>query len=104
MKKRVHQLKEMVRGLFVLSSEDVVQTMNLVDTLQHLGIDHHFEEDISSVLRHVHCVEFNGYSLHHVALRFRLLREHGFWVSPGIYYYILTIVEKSFFLYIVSFQ
>lgn len=84
-------MKENVRGLFGLNN-DVVQTMYLVDTLQHLGIDHHFEEQISSVLRHLHCVQFVGYRLHDVALRFRLLREHGFLVSPGIYYYICSTI------------
>ncbi|KAL6609665.1 hypothetical protein ACP70R_039634 [Stipagrostis hirtigluma subsp. patula] len=81
MKERVDQLKEEVSKLFGLSN-DVVETMNLVDALQHLGIDHHFDEQIIAALSNIHCIEFNSSSLHDVALRFRLLRQHGFWVSP----------------------
>ncbi|GJN41302.1 hypothetical protein PR202_gn00654 [Eleusine coracana subsp. coracana] len=55
--------------------------MNLVDAVQHLGIDHLFEDQIATVLRDIN-VEFNSFSLHDVALRFRLLREHGLWISP----------------------
>lgn len=84
MTERVNQLKEEVIGLFEACNTTVEQ-INLVDTLQHLSIDHHFDEQIASTLSSIHGVEFNSSSLHDVALRFRLLRQHGFWVSPGIY-------------------
>jgi hypothetical protein len=63
----------------------VEEKMALVDTLQNLGIDHLFEEHIDMALHEIHESEFTGFSLYEVALRFRLLREHGLWVSPGIY-------------------
>ncbi|KAL6650290.1 hypothetical protein ACP70R_009215 [Stipagrostis hirtigluma subsp. patula] len=81
MKERADQLKDEVRKLFGLSN-DAVKMMNLVDELQHLGIDHHFEEQIVHVLSIIHSVEFNSSNLRDVALRFRLLRQHGFWISP----------------------
>ncbi|KAL6648162.1 hypothetical protein ACP70R_012386 [Stipagrostis hirtigluma subsp. patula] len=81
MKERANQLKEHVRGLFGLSN-DAAETLHLVDALQRLGIQHHFEEQIVDALRSIHSAEFNSCNLHHVALRFRLLRQHGFWVSP----------------------
>jgi tRNA splicing endonuclease len=58
--------------------------MNLVDSIQHLGIVHLFQEQIEDALMSIHESEFRSSSLYEVALRFRLLREHGFWVPPGI--------------------
>ncbi|XP_034570343.1 tau-cadinol synthase isoform X1 [Setaria viridis] len=79
---RVNQLKGEVSGLFE-ACKNVVEKMDLVDVLQHLGIDHHFKEQIATTLSSIHRGEFNSSSLHEVALRFRLLRQHGFWVSAG---------------------
>jgi hypothetical protein len=51
--------------------------------IQRLGIDHHFEEEIATTLTNIHSAQFNSSSLHEVALRFRLLRQQGLWVSAG---------------------
>ncbi|XP_044335523.1 tau-cadinol synthase-like [Triticum aestivum] len=80
MTERSNQLKEKIIGLF--SCGTIVEQLNLVDTLQHLSVDHHFHEKIDSTLRSAHAGEFNSSSLHHVVLRFRILRQQGFWVSP----------------------
>ncbi|OEL13008.1 (S)-beta-bisabolene synthase [Dichanthelium oligosanthes] len=80
MAERINQLKEEVSGMFQ-ASKNVVEKMNLVDVVQRLGIDHHFEEQIATTLASIHSAEFNCSSLHEVALRFRLLRQQGFWVS-----------------------
>ncbi|BAF12017.1 Os03g0348200 [Oryza sativa Japonica Group] len=61
------------------------QKMNLVDTLQRLGIDHLFEEEIATTLNTIHGAEFDSPSLHDVALRFRLLRQQGLWVSSDVF-------------------
>jgi hypothetical protein len=79
---RANQLKGKVSGLFE-ACKNVVEKMDLVDVVQHLGIDHHFKEQIATTLSSIHRAEFNSSSLHEVALRFRLLRQHGFWVSAG---------------------
>ncbi|TVU26107.1 hypothetical protein EJB05_28639, partial [Eragrostis curvula] len=50
--------------------------------LQRLGVDHLFEE-VDTALHDIYGSDYTGSNLHEVALRFRLLREHGFWVSPG---------------------
>lgn len=60
-----------------------MEKMNLVDVLQHLGIDHHFKEQIDTTLNNIQGAEFSSSSLHEVSLHFRLLRQHGFWVSAG---------------------
>jgi hypothetical protein len=84
MKDRSNQLKDKVLGVLEACST-IVEKLNLVDTLQHLSIDHNFEEEIFSILRTTHASEFDSSSLHDVALHFRLLRQQGLWVSPGIY-------------------
>ncbi|XP_047051048.1 tau-cadinol synthase-like [Lolium rigidum] len=81
---RSNQLKENV--LVILEAcTTTVDKLNLVDTLQHLSIDHHFDEQIISILRNIHASESNSSNLHEVALRFRLLRQHGLWVSPDVF-------------------
>ncbi|VAH27234.1 unnamed protein product [Triticum turgidum subsp. durum] len=83
MTERSNQLKERIIGLFSCST--IVEQLNLVDTLQHLSVDHHFHEQIDSTLRSTHAGEFNSSSLHDVALRFRILRQQGLWVSPDVF-------------------
>ncbi|XBI50957.1 hypothetical protein VPH35_033555 [Triticum aestivum] len=81
---RAKKLKEDICMLFK-TSNDIVVKMSLVDTLQHLGIDHHFEDQIDTAMRQILKSEFSNYNLYEVALRFRLLREHGHWVSPDVF-------------------
>ncbi|KAJ1297040.1 hypothetical protein BS78_01G347800 [Paspalum vaginatum] len=82
MRERANQLKKEVSGLFEPCSENnAVHQMILVDTLQHLSIDHLFKEQIGATLRNIHGSRFSCSSLHEAALKFRLLREHGLWVS-----------------------
>lgn len=83
MRERVRQLKQEVCVLFQ-NCKNNVEKLNLVDTLQRLGIDQHFEEQISTTLHIIHNVDFNSESLHEISLRFRLLRQQGLWVSPGM--------------------
>jgi (-)-germacrene D synthase len=82
MTERANQLKEKISGLFEACTTPVEQ-LKLVDTLQHLSIDHHFNKQILTVLSSIQDTEFNSTCLHEVALRFRLLRQQGFRVSPG---------------------
>uniref|UniRef100_A0A0E0DCP0 Terpene synthase N-terminal domain-containing protein n=1 Tax=Oryza meridionalis TaxID=40149 RepID=A0A0E0DCP0_9ORYZ len=84
MRHKADKLKENVRKL-LWTSNDVVAKMNLVDAIQRLGIGHLFEDEISCILSDIQKSEFTSSSLHEVALRFRLLREHGLWVSPDVF-------------------
>ncbi|XP_052152140.1 tau-cadinol synthase-like [Oryza glaberrima] len=84
MRQRADNLREKVRTLF-RTSGDVVARIKLVDSIQHLGVGHLFNEEISTTLSDIHANEFTSSSLYEVALRFRLLREHGLWVSPATF-------------------
>ncbi|VAH27274.1 unnamed protein product [Triticum turgidum subsp. durum] len=82
MSARADKLKEDVDMLFK-SCNCMVERITLLDTVQHLGIDHHFKKHVDTTLSQIFEGEFNISSLHQVALRFRLLREHGLWVSSA---------------------
>ncbi|KAF8645556.1 hypothetical protein HU200_066148 [Digitaria exilis] len=60
----------------------MAEKIELVDTVEHLGIRHHFEDEIADALCNIQHMELNSLNLHEVSLRFRLLREHGLCVSP----------------------
>lgn len=82
-------MKEEVRMIF----NNVVEPLNqleLIDQLQRLGLDYHFRDEINYTLKNVH----NGQKsetwekdLHATALEFRLLRQHGHYISPGNIFY-----------------
>lgn len=85
MRVKADKLKEDIHKLLKMSKSSTVEKMSLLDAIQHLGIDHLFQEQINTVIDEIHKSEFNSDCLYEVALHFRLLREHGRWVSPGIY-------------------
>uniref|UniRef100_A0A0D9W3J8 Uncharacterized protein n=1 Tax=Leersia perrieri TaxID=77586 RepID=A0A0D9W3J8_9ORYZ len=84
MVERADKLKEEVCALFE-TCNSIVGRMQLVDAVKRLGIDHLFKEEIDYTLSDINAREFISPSLHDVALRFRLLREHGFRVSPDVF-------------------
>ncbi|XP_037488839.1 tau-cadinol synthase-like [Triticum dicoccoides] len=84
MSARVDKLKEDVDMLFK-SCNCTVERMTLLDTVQRLGIDHHFKKHVDTTLSQIFEDEFSSSSLHQVALRFGLLREHGLWVSSNVF-------------------
>ncbi|KAG6539097.1 hypothetical protein ZIOFF_004250 [Zingiber officinale] len=81
--KRVEELKDRVRNLFE-ETHDVLQIMILVDSIQLLGLDYHFEKEITAALRLIYEADVKNYGLYEVSLRFRLLRQHGYTLSPVI--------------------
>ncbi|WKA12819.1 hypothetical protein VitviT2T_030173 [Vitis vinifera] len=83
---QVQQLKEEVRKMIISSTDNYSQKYNLIDTIQRLGVSYHFESEIEEALKHlsdyyhVSCEEDDD-DLCTVALRFRLLRQHGYNIS-----------------------
>ena len=69
-----------------------LEGLNLVNAVLRLGIDYHFQDEIEAILKREYLI-FNGdmirdcntQDLYEIALRFRLLRQGGYYVSPGIY-------------------
>ncbi|CAA2989934.1 vetispiradiene synthase 2-like [Olea europaea subsp. europaea] len=67
----------------------IVETMNLINTLERLGISYHFEDEIEELLEHSFNLNLDyvdeAYDLCTVALHFRLFRQHGYRKSCSIF-------------------
>ncbi|CAL4987800.1 unnamed protein product [Urochloa decumbens] len=90
MRKRADQLREEVHCMFDAGNAmSAADTLMLVDALERLGIDNLFQEEIDTGLCHVHKEKLQlgdtSTELHIAALRFRLLRQHGFFVSTDVF-------------------
>ncbi|KAM1320183.1 hypothetical protein ACFX14_005245 [Malus domestica] len=69
-----------------------VEGLDMIDAVQRLGIDYHFEDEIDQILQKQHIISsttahgaHDPTDLHEVALRFRLLRQHGYFVSDDVF-------------------
>jgi Terpene synthase, N-terminal domain len=87
--KKADELRETIRAM-INAATDATQIMNLIDSIQRLGIDYHFQSEIDDKLQCLQEIKFESNDLHQVALRFRLLRQHGCYVSPGTYIVYMT--------------
>ncbi|XP_038972277.1 terpene synthase 10-like [Phoenix dactylifera] len=84
---RIEKLKE-VRNL--IDEEALVRQLELIDALQQLGIEYHFDKEIKDILATTFASLENismmlSENLYATALLFRVLREHGFHVSQDIF-------------------
>ncbi|KEH30760.1 putative lyase [Medicago truncatula] len=91
--KQIIMLKEKVRQMLVpnVNVTNPSREANLIDSIQRLGLYHHFEQEIGELLRHIdnNHVE-NGTitlneDLHSIALVFRLLRQQGYHILPDVF-------------------
>ncbi|XP_068667828.1 monoterpene synthase TPS4, chloroplastic-like [Aristolochia californica] len=78
---RADQLRERVKRSLRRSTPD--SALQLIDTLERLGIAYHFEEEIDGRLQE--SVHNNHEDIFFTSLRFRLLRQQGFDVSPYVF-------------------
>ncbi|KAE8693425.1 (+)-delta-cadinene synthase isozyme A [Hibiscus syriacus] len=78
------ELKEQVRKMIVGPVDDLNQKLAFIDAVQRLGVSYHFEKEIDDELENIyHDMKSDDveYDLYTTALRFRLLRQHGYRVS-----------------------
>ncbi|KAK3123618.1 hypothetical protein QOZ80_8AG0633700 [Eleusine coracana subsp. coracana] len=87
MKDKAHIMEEEVRRIMmdVGASKDLVRKLELIDTLERLGLGYHYKKEIDEVL----CVIYNDMNessdLYVTSLRFYLLRKHGYAVSSDVF-------------------
>lgn len=65
---------------------DPLVGLEMIDDLQRLGVFYHFEDEIKKVLEKVYNSSFDDWykkDLHAIALKFRLMRQHGFNIPQG---------------------
>ncbi|KAK1556584.1 hypothetical protein Q3G72_008154 [Acer saccharum] len=85
--KRAELLKEKVRDMIGNVSEPLDQ-LELIDTLQRLGLAYHFETEIKKTLQNVYNSSddrWKNENLHATSLEFRLLRQHGYDVPQEVF-------------------
>jgi hypothetical protein len=92
-KQQVEELKEEVRKMLMAPGEKSSQKLNFIDAIQRLGVSYHFENEIQEILQQLHETlhdcdddEYDD-DLHTVALRFRLLRQQGYYILCGTFFY-----------------
>lgn len=76
---------------------DPPSQMDMIDSLQRLGVAYHFEEEITESLSKLNENTLSDHGdLNATALRFRLLRQHRYYVSCGnpYTYYLQDIALK----------
>ncbi|XP_030935583.1 myrcene synthase, chloroplastic-like [Quercus lobata] len=87
-----NMLKEQVR-MMLHKVVDPLEQLELIDILQKLGISYHFEGEIKRILEGLYDNIDHGSdtdmwkmkNLYATALKFRLLRQHGYIVSPEVF-------------------
>ena len=77
--------------------DDPLKQLELIDTLQRLGISYHFENEIKNVLKGIYeksneSDDSEQNNLYATSLKFRLLRQHGFNVSQGIDFFFCHLI------------
>ncbi|XP_077250101.1 alpha-terpineol synthase, chloroplastic-like [Tasmannia lanceolata] len=85
--RQIEKLKEDVRCLLKKEDQPLAR-LKLIDTLQRLGIGYHFKNEMKEALSIISIDDNNTRmkdDLYATALRFRLLRQHGFEVSPDVF-------------------
>ena len=84
MKNRVEKLIEEVK-LMLRDAISPLAKMHIIDALQRLGVDYHFEQEIGQELHQIYNKPVKSDDLHTVSLQFRLLRQNRYNVSSGTY-------------------
>ncbi|KAL0353561.1 UNVERIFIED_CONTAM: Germacrene-D synthase [Sesamum angustifolium] len=79
----------MVRKVLAQTPDHSYKKLEFIDAIQRLGVGYHFEEEIDKSLQYIHdtYLEYSTKDddLRAVALRFRLLRQHGYPVSCDVF-------------------
>ncbi|XP_058194738.1 (3S,6E)-nerolidol synthase 1-like [Rhododendron vialii] len=87
--KHEQKVKE-VRSVLRKVGENPLEGLVMIDTLQRLSIDYHFQEEIEALLQkqYMESTISNGYpefDLYEVSTRFRLLRQEGYNVPADVF-------------------
>nr|ANO43013.1 terpene synthase 24 [Tripterygium wilfordii] len=89
---QVNKMKIKVK-MMLDSAVDRVKQLELIDTLQRLGLSYHFKEEIQRMIKSLYdttCTDntwknSRGLDLYATALEFRILRQHGYKISQDVF-------------------
>ncbi|XVE80270.1 hypothetical protein DITRI_Ditri14bG0126600 [Diplodiscus trichospermus] len=81
------ELKQKVGRMSASTMDKPSQKLQFIDVLQRLGVAYHFEKEIEEALNNIYhdCNDIESNDLYTTAVRFRLLREHGFDVDCEVF-------------------
>ncbi|KAI4296535.1 hypothetical protein L6164_036485 [Bauhinia variegata] len=75
-----------------MAKQNPIESLSMIDSVQILGIEYHFEEEIQAVLQRQQLMfgsqTYRGnddHELSEVALQFRLLRQEGYWIHANVF-------------------
>ncbi|TXG49651.1 hypothetical protein EZV62_025526 [Acer yangbiense] len=88
-----HERKlKVFKQILIEVGEDPFEGLAMIDAVQRLGIDYHFQGEIEQILQRHYMIITNGSTTHHhqhnlqeIALRFRLLRQEGYNVPADVF-------------------
>ncbi|KAF3776857.1 putative pinene synthase [Nymphaea thermarum] len=80
----IEEIRQNVRQMVEGRDEPMAQ-MEFIDDLQRLGVSYHFEKEIKVVMDSIFDDRKECEDLYFVALRFRLLRQHGYNATPDVF-------------------
>lgn len=86
MKEKLEVKNENVRRILLdaAASNDLTRRLDLIDTLERLGVAYHYRKEIDEMLHTVYNDKHGGSEdLYVTSLRFYLLRKHGYTISSG---------------------
>lgn len=89
--KDIKQLKEEVKKELFASAQNPFKQLSLIDAIQRLGVAYHLEEELEEILLHMfntfsgHDHAYNEDGLYNTSLCFRIMRQHGFYISCDIF-------------------
>ncbi|KAK4439855.1 Beta-caryophyllene synthase [Sesamum alatum] len=81
--------KQVMRNVLTQTPDDSSHKLELIDAIQRLGVGYHFKEEIDISLRcmndtYLDCSSKDN-DIRAIALRFRLLRQQGYYVSCDVF-------------------
>ena len=82
---QLEDLKEEAKRV-IKDARDTSSRLEFIDSMQRLGVAYHLEEEIKEAIDLVHLDDTTTDDLSTTALRFRLLRQHGYPVSSGLFF------------------
>lgn len=86
---KAEELKEQGTKMLLAAAHEPRRQLKLINDIQRLGVAYHFEAEIEAALSEIYniyhevCGSETQDGLFMVALCFRLLRQHGFYVPAG---------------------
>ncbi|XP_015159852.1 valencene synthase-like [Solanum tuberosum] len=84
--KQHEDLKEEVRKMLVMALSKSLHKLDLINTIQLLGVAYHFEQEIEESLSYMY-IDYEEWigDLPDIPLCFRLLRQQGYYVSCDVF-------------------